>query len=644
MGILFLRRMEKSGTIALDFYSYTSVQSRLVSGNIEGGGVCMADKKTTVLPTRDQIPVQEKWDLEAIFPSVAAWETAFNMVKDRMEEAETYKGKIGQSADNLYALLKKQDELTELLYKVYVYAHMKNDQDTADSTFQALHDRAGNLATIVGSRLAFVVPEILAITPEELDRFFNDSEPLRLYRHAIDEITRTRPHVLDAEKEALLAAAGDVTDASQTTFGMLNNADLKFPTITDENGDAVEITHGRYGRFMESENRRVRKETFEGIYKTYGAFKNTLAATLSGQVKRDNFYASARNYISAREAALFANHIPESVYDNLVETIHKNMPLMYRYVTLRKKALKLDTLHMYDLYAPLVANAKIEVTYDQAKDLVLKGLAPLGEDYLEVIREGLKKRWIDVRETQNKRSGGYSSGSYGTMPYILLNWQDNINSTFTLAHELGHSMHSYYSRTSQPYPYADYSIFVAEVASTCNEALLNHYLLEHTDDKKTKLYLLNNQLEGFKATVFRQTMFAEFEHIIHQKAQEGVALTADFLTQTYYDLNKLYFGTDIVVDEQIGLEWARIPHFYYNYYVYQYATGYSAASALSRQILEEGAPAVARYKNYLKSGSSDYPINVLKKAGVDMADPKSIQQAMDVFENVLDETESLLFD
>ncbi|GAY75873.1 oligoendopeptidase F [Sporolactobacillus inulinus] len=603
----------------------------------------MAEGKTTALPKREDIPVEETWDLEAIYPSVAAWEQAFEKVKELIAEAEQFKGKIGESADSLYALLKKQDEVTELLYKVYVYAHMKNDENTANATFQALHDRASSLAAVAGSKLAFIVPEILAIDPKRLNQFVEGSTSLQLYRHALDEIIRTRPHVLDSEKEALLAAVEEVTDASSTTFGMLNNADLKFPTIKGEAGQDVEITHGRYGTLMESENRQVRKDTFEGVYKTYGAFKNTLASTLSGQIKRDSFYANARKYTSAREAALFRNDIPEAVYDNLIKTIHEHLPLMYRYVALRKKALQVDELHMYDLYAPLVPNAKIKVTYDEAKEIVLKALAPLGEDYLDSIRDGFKKRWIDVRETQNKRSGGYSGGSYGTMPYILLNWQDNIDSMFTLAHELGHSMHSYYSRTSQPYPYSDYSIFVAEVASTCNEALLNHYLLNHTDDKKRKLYLLNNQLEGFKGTVFRQTMFAEFEHIIHEKVRAGEALTADLLTETYYSLNKTYFGPDIVVDPQIGLEWARIPHFYYNYYVYQYATGFSAASALSAQILQEGTAAVERYKNYLKSGSSESPIEILKKAGVNMAEPKPVQQAMDVFANVLDETERLLF-
>ncbi|MDD9147272.1 MULTISPECIES: oligoendopeptidase F [unclassified Sporolactobacillus] len=604
----------------------------------------MAGEQTAALPKREDVPKEETWDLEAIFPDIQSWEAAFRKVKDLVPEVEAYKGKLHESSETLHAMLQKEDQLTEILNRVYVYAHMKSDEDTADATYQALHDRAGSLAAAIAGRLAFIVPEILAIAPEKLNGFLNENKELQLYRHAIDEITRTRPHVLDAEKEALLAAASDVTDASSVTFGMLNNADLRFPKIKDENGHDVEITHGRYGKLMESEDRRVRRETFEGIYATYGSFKNTLASTLGGQIKRDNFYAAARHYKSAREAALFGNAIPESVYDNLIKTVHEHLPLMYRYVALRKKALKIDELHMYDLYAPLVANAKIKVTYEEAKDLVLKGLAPLGEDYLDVIREGFRKRWIDVRETQNKRSGGYSGGAFGTMPYILLNWQDNVNSVFTLAHELGHSMHSYYSRTCQPYPYSDYSIFVAEVASTCNEALLNHYLLENTDDRKEKLYLLNNRLEGFKATVFRQTMFAEFEQIIHEKARAGAALTADLLTGLYYDLNKKYFGDGIVVDKQIGLEWARIPHFYYNYYVYQYATGYSAASALSKQILEEGAPAVDRYKNYLKSGSSADPIDVLKKAGVDMAEPKPVQQAMEVFEQVLDETEQLMFE
>ncbi|MCL6588143.1 MAG: oligoendopeptidase F, partial [Anoxybacillus sp.] len=441
---------------------------------------------------------------------------------------------------------------------------------------------------------------------------------------------------------ALLAQAAEIMAASSNTFGMLNNADLKFPTIIDESGDEVEITHGRYLRFLESEDRRVRHDAFKAVYETYGKYKNTFASTLSGAVKKDNFFARVRHYESARHAALSNNNIPESVYDNLVETINKNLHLLHRYVRLRKKVLGVDELHMYDLYAPLVKEVKMEITYEQAKDYLLKGLAPLGEEYVSIVKEGLENRWVDVRENVGKRSGAYSSGAYGTNPYILMNWQDNVNNLFTLAHEFGHSVHSYYTRKTQPYPYGSYSIFVAEVASTCNEALLNDYLLNTIDDEKKRLYLLNHYLEGFRGTVFRQTMFAEFEHMIHQKAQTGEALTADSLTSMYYELNKKYFGNDIVVDEEIGLEWARIPHFYYNYYVYQYATGFSAATALSKQILEEGKPAVNRYIEFLKAGSSDYPIEVLKKAGVDMTTAQPIQEACDVFAQKLEEMEQLL--
>ncbi len=607
------------------------------------GGAFMSEESKKSLPTRDQIPENEKWDLEAIYPSVDEWESDFEKVKSLIPELESFKGKLGESSNTLFSMLKKQDELDLILNKLFAYSHMKADGDTANSTYQALNDRVRNLATMVGSKLAYVVPEILDIDEKKLAGFLDENKDLQLYRHGLDDITRMRPHVLDEEKEALLAQVSEVTSNPSNTFGMLNNADLKFPEIKDENGEEIEVTHGRYSKFMESEDRRVRKDAFDAVYSTYGSFKNTFASTLSGQVKRNNFYANVRNHPSARAAALSGNNIPESVYENLVKTVNDNLHLLHRYVSLRKRALELDELHIYDLYAPLVKNVKMEIPYKEAKEMVLKGLAPLGEDYTNIIKKGYESRWIDVRETKNKRSGAYSSGTYGTMPYILLNWQDNVNNVFTLAHELGHSMHSYYTRENQPYPYANYSIFVAEVASTCNEALLNHYLLNETDDKKKKLYLLNNQLEGFKGTVFRQTMFAEFEQSIHEKAAAGEALTPELLTSVYYELNERYFGKDIVVDKEIGLEWSRIPHFYYNFYVYQYATGYSAAAALSKQILEEGAPAVERYKNYLKAGSSDYPIEVLKGAGVDMTTSKPIEEAMQVFESVLDETEKLLF-
>jgi oligoendopeptidase F len=602
----------------------------------------MMTEQTKKLPARSEIPEKDTWRLEDIFATDKEWEKEFDEVKELIPSVTAYAGKLGESSENLYNALKTQDDVTLRVEKLYAYAHMRYDQDTTNSFYQGLNDRIQNLYTQVASALSFMTPEILAIEEEKISFFLEENEALRLYKHALEEITRQRPHVLSAEEEALLAKAGDVLGASSTTFGMLNNADLEFPTIKDEEGNEVEVTHGRYTRFLESEDRRVRKEAFSAMYDTYGKFKNTFASTLSGTVKRDNFNALVRHYESARQAALSANNIPEEVYDNLVTTINKHLPLLHRYTKLRKKVLNVDELHMYDLYTPLVKDVNMKVTYEEAKEYTLKGLEPLGKEYKSVLEEGFNNRWVDVHENKGKRSGAYSSGSYGTNPYVLMNWQDNVNNLFTLAHEFGHSVHSYYTRKTQPYPYGDYSIFVAEVASTTNEALLNEYLLENLEDEKQKQYVLNHYLEGFRATVFRQTMFAEFEHDIHVKAQNGEPLTPELLSKTYYDLNKKYFGEDMVIDEDISLEWARIPHFYYNYYVYQYATGFSAATALSKQILEEGEPAVERYLEFLKAGSSDYPINVLKKAGVDMTSAKPIEEALKVFEEKLDEMEKLL--
>ncbi|MFS1515571.1 oligoendopeptidase F [Bacillus sp. SCS-151] len=594
------------------------------------------------IPTRDEISIEDTWKLEDIFASDEVWENEFNAVKALIPNVQKYNGKLADSAEVLYDLLQLQDEITMRLSKLYSYAHMRYDQDTTNSFYQGLDDRAKNLYTQASSALSFVVPEILAMEESQLKEFLDNKEELKLYKKALDDITRQRPHVLSSSEEALLAQASEVMASSSNTFGMLNNADLTFPTIKDENGDEVEVTHGRYIRFLESEDRQVRENAFKAVYDTYGKYKNTFASTLSGAVKKDNFNARVRNYESARHAALSANNIPESVYDNLVDTVNDHLPLLHKYISLRKKLLGVDQLHMYDLYTPLVKDVKMEVTYKEAKDYLMKGLTPLGEDYLAVIKEGLDNRWVDVHETKGKRSGAYSSGTYGTNPYILMNWQDNVNNLFTLAHEFGHSAHSYYTRKFQPYPYGNYSIFVAEVASTCNEALLNDYLLKTIDDEQKRLYLLNHYLEGFRGTVFRQTMFAEYEHLIHQKAQAGEALTAELLTTTYYDLNKKYFGNDLVIDEEIGLEWSRIPHFYYNYYVFQYATGFSAATALSKQILDEGQPAVDRYMDFLKAGSSDYPIEVLKKAGVDMTSSTPVKEACQVFEEKLNEMEQLL--
>lgn len=629
------------------FTTFTFISSVITSSanaitNSEGGITMSEQTAVKKLPARSEIKKEDTWRLEDIFETDQAWEQEFAEIKAALPKLAEFKGKLGNSAEELYEALTYQDKVMERLGKLYTYAHMRYDQDTTNSTYQALNDRARNLYTQAASLSSYIVPELLAVDEAKIKQFINEKKELKLYEHALDEINRQRPHVLSAEQEELLAQASEVLGSSSNTFGMLNNADLTFPTIKDENGEEVEITHGRYIRFLESEDRRVREDAFKAVYKTYGDFKNTFASTLSGTVKKDNFSAKVRNYDSARQAALSSDNIPESVYENLISTVHDHLDLLQRYVKLRKDVLGLSEVHMYDLYTPLVKDVKMEVTYDEAKEYILKGLAPLGEEYLSILKEGFENRWVDVHENKGKRSGAYSSGAYGTNPYILINWQDNVNNLFTLAHEFGHSVHSYYTRKNQPYPYGNYSIFVAEVASTCNEALLNHYLLETIEDKRQRLYLLNHFLEGFRGTVFRQTMFAEFEHIIHQKAQEGEPLTPELLTKIYYDLNIKYFGNDIVIDEEIGIEWARIPHFYYNYYVYQYATGYSAATALSNQILEEGQPAVERYIDFLKAGSSDYPIEVLKKAGVDMTSSSPIEEACKVFEEKLIEMEKLL--
>lgn len=595
------------------------------------------------LQSRDQVNVQDTWRLEDIFASDDAWEQEFAAIKAIIPTLAAYEGKLGDSAAALLEAFQAQDALNERIGILYTYAHMRYDQDTGNSFYQGMDDRARSLWIEASQATSYAEPEILALDASKLEGFLAESESLRLYKHALEQLNAQRPHILSADKEALLAGFSEVAEASSQTFGMLNNADMVFPSIKDENGNLVELTHGRYIQFLESSDRSVRQAAFEAMYETFASYKNTFASTLSGNVKKDNFYAKVRNYGSAREAALSGNSIPEAVYDNLVDTVNENLPLLHRYVKLRKEALGVDELHMYDMYTPLLAEEKMTVTYEEAKEIMQKGLGYLGEEYAAILKEAFENRWVDVYENKGKRSGAYSSGAYGTNPYILMNWQDNVNNLFTLAHEFGHSVHSYYSRKHQPKVYGNYSIFVAEVASTTNEALLNHYLLQTTEDKNKRLYLLNNYLETFRGTVIRQTMFAEFEYFIHEAAAEGKALTADFLTESYYELNKRYFGPDVVMDELIGYEWARIPHFYYNYYVYQYATGLSAAAALSKKILEEGQPAVDLYINeFLKAGSSDYPIEVLKKAGVDMTSKKPIEDAFKVFEDYLDEFEKLL--
>ncbi len=596
----------------------------------------------TKLPKRNEIPEEFTWRLEDMFATDQEWEKQFTLVKDALPSVSKFKGTLKDSAENIVDLFKLQDDLSIKLGQLATYAFMRNDQDTTNSLYQGFKARIDSLVSQFSAAFSFVVPELLSIPENTLLNYIDSHEELKIYEHLIKDINRARPHVLSADEEALLAQVADVTSGSRTTFSMLNNADIKFPSIETENGETVEITHGRYGRLMESTDRRIRKETFLGLNSTYNKHRNTLASTLSGQVKKDNFFATVHGYESARQAALHKHNIPESVYDTLIETVSNHLHLLQRYISLRKKILGVAELNMYDLSTPLVQDVKMEVSYEEAKDLVIEGMKPLGEEYGELLKTIFSDRRIDVYENVGKRSGAYSTGAYGAKPYILMNWQDNIRNVFTLAHELGHNVHRYYTQNYQPYAYGKYSTFVAEVASTANEALLNDYLLKITTDQTKQLYLLNNYLQGFVGTVFRQTLFAEFEHKIHILAQNGEPLTADTLSALYYDLNKKYFGDEIVVNKEIDIEWARIPHFYMTYYVFQYATGFSAATALSKQILEEGAPAVERYTDFLKAGCSDYPIEVLKKAGVDMTTAEPIKEALKVFEEKLEYMESIL--
>ncbi len=592
---------------------------------------------------RDQVPEELTWDLTPIFPTDEAWEEEFKAIEALEEQAKSYKGKTTESAESLYDALQFGDKMYERFSKLYVYSHLKHDQDTGNGKYQAMDSRVRSLGAKLSAAWSFITPEILMLDEETINEYVESYEPLQLYKQMLKELNMGRPHILSATEEQLLAQMSEVTGVSGETFSKLNNADLEFPKIKNEDGEEVRVTHGSYISFLESADRTVREAAFKAVYDTYGKFRNTFASTLAGNVKAQNVSARIRKYDSARDAAMSNNFIPEKVYDQLISTIHEYLPLLHRYVALRKEVLGLEELHMYDLFTPLVKESKMDMPYEKAKELMVESFAPLGEEYQNIVKDGLKSRWVDVMENKGKRSGAYSSGTYGTNPYVLMNWQNNIDNLFTLAHEFGHSMHSYYTRQNQPYPYASYSIFVAEVASTCNEELLFDYLLKTIDDPQQKVYLLNHWLDSFRGTVFRQTMFAEFEHMIHEMDAKGEALTADRLTEVYYDLNVKYFGDAVTVDEEIGLEWARIPHFYYNYYVYQYATGQSAATALSKKILEEGTPAVERYiNNFLKAGCSDFPIEVLKAAGVDMESPEPIAQACKVFEEKLSELEQLL--
>ncbi|WP_237691048.1 oligoendopeptidase F [Paenibacillus caui] len=594
---------------------------------------------SSTLLKRSEVSKENTWNLEDIFPSEQAWDQAFEGLKKDLKKAAGFEGKL-TSAEQIKAIFELEDRLGLETERLFVYAHLHHDEDTANPTYQALLEKAKKLSVEAGEALSFITPEILSLPEAELDNLI-ESEELKPFRFTLTEIKREKAHVLSKAEEALLAQVGNLSQAPQNIFGMLNNADMKFPKIKDENGKEVELTHGSYIQFLENPDREVRRQAFKAVYETYSKQKNTLAATLSANINKNMFYAKARKYPSVLEMSLYSDNISVDVYNNLISTIHESLPLLHRYMKLRKKLLGVNELHMYDLFAPLVEEYKWDISFEEAKQLCAEGLKPLGDDYIKTLQEGFDNRWIDVYENEGKRTGAYSWGAYGTHPYVLLNHKDNLNSMFTLAHEMGHALHSYYSDEALPYRDAQYTIFLAEVASTTNEALLMDYLLKHADNPKQKLYLLTYYADQFRTTVFRQTMFAEFEKIVHERAEAGVSMTPQELSSIYYELNRKYHGDDMVVDKDIEMEWARIPHFYRSFYVYKYATGFSAATSFSKQILEEGQPAVDRYLGFLKSGGSDYSINILSKAGVDMSSPQPVRDAMSVFKDVIEQMEQL---
>ncbi len=601
----------------------------------------MTDQKVI---RREEADPAYTWAVEDLYKKEEDWEADYALLSSRIPEMDSFRGRLDEDARTLLNMQKTSDYLNMLAEKVYVYANQRLHENTDNGHFQNLANRAQGLLVRLGEACSYVEPELLALPEGTLERFLEEKPELQVYRHYFENIIRQRDHVLSPEMESLMAAVSEVAEGPKDIFSMFNNADLRFPGIKGENGEDVEVTHGRFIALLQSQDRRVRRDAFESLYGMYNQYRNTLAAVYRANVKQEVFQARARKYDSDLEAALDGSHIPVSVYENLIEAVHEALPLMHRYVQLRRRLLKVDELHMYDLYVPMISDAGENISFEQAKEMVLDGLRPMGEEYISLLKEGFEHRWIDVYENQGKRSGAYSWGAYGTHPYVLMNYQEDLNSVFTLAHEMGHALHSWYSDKNQPYIYAGYRIFVAEVASTCNEALLIHSLLEKTDDRRKKAYLINYFLEQFRTTLYRQTMFAEFEKITHGMEERGETLTADRLCQVYYELNREYFGEDICIDREIEIEWARIPHFYTPFYVYQYATGFSAAIALSKKILEDGETAVENYKKFLKGGSSAYPLDLLRAAGVDMEQKQPVADALQVFGQYLDEMERLMED
>lgn len=594
------------------------------------------------IPKRSEVPEEMTWNLKDMFESDQAWMAEYEAMKEFPAKIAAFQGTLARSAQDLLAWFRLQDEIELRLSVLMGYASCKGDEDTGNSFYQDVRGKAMNVYVSIASAAAFATPEIMAIADETLDRFYAQQPELETYRRSLYQIRRRKDHILSPAEERLLASAGEMANASENIAGVFRNADQIFPDVTDSQGNVHPLTDATFVPLLTSPDRELRRRAFETYYKQLGQYKNTIAATLDGQFKQLCFFSNARHYDSTIQASLDATEVPVPVYMNLIEAVHNNLDKMYRYVALRKKLLGVDELHMYDVYTPIVADADQAITYEQAKETVLEALQVLGDDYVDLLKEGFSNRWIDVYENVGKRSGAYSSGNSRPHPYVLLNHKDNLDCQFTLAHEMGHALHSYHSCKYQPVSTSDYVIFVAEVASTCNEVLLMHHLLKKTTDKKQRAYLINHFMDQFKGTVYRQTMFAEFELAMGKMAESGQALTADALCQKYHALNKLYFGPDMVSDDQIALEWARIPHFFYNYYVFQYATGFSAAVAIANRILKEGAPAVADYKKFLSGGCSTDPISLLKIAGVDMSSPEPVNSALALFGELVDEMEQLV--
>ena len=590
---------------------------------------------------RNEINEKDIWDLSTIFETDQKWEEELALLTEDTKQAASLEGHLLDSAESLLDITERYLDLSRRLEKLYVYAHMKNDQDTRVAKYQEYYAKAMALYSQLDQVFSFYEPEFMAITEDQYQNFLTEEPKLQPYKHFFDKLLQNKDHVLSQREEELLAGAGEIFGAASETFAILDNADIVFPFVKDEDGNEVQLSHGVYMRLVESKNREVRRGAYEALYATYEQYQHTYAKTLQTNVKVQNYRAKVRNYKSAREAALAANFVPESVYDNLVSAVRKHLPLLHRYLALRSKILGIPDLKMYDVYTPL-SSVEYSFTYEEALKKAEEALAVLGEDYMSRVKRAFSERWIDVYENQGKRSGAYSGGSYDTNAFMLLNWQDNLDNLFTLVHETGHSMHSSYTRETQPYVYGDYSIFLAEIASTTNENILTEKLLQEVQDDATRFAILNNFLDGFRGTVFRQTQFAEFEHAIHQADQNGEVLTSEFLNNLYADLNQEYYGLSKEDNPQIQYEWARIPHFYYNYYVYQYSTGFAAASALAEKIVHGSQEDRDRYIDYLKAGKSDYPLNIMRKAGVDMEKEDYLNDAFAVFERRLDEFEALV--